>query len=58
MRFLMLLVLLFPLVMAGAGCSGEKPPKRDPNYPDTSDPRNVPVPDAIKKPGAPAQPNK
>jgi hypothetical protein len=54
MRFLMSLVLLFPLLVLGAGCAGEQrpTPKDDPNWVDTTDPSKIVSPDEMKK-GAP-----
>lgn len=51
MRYLVLLVLLFPLVAFSTGCTGEKtlPPKKDPNWVDTSDPSKIVIPDEMKK---------
>ena len=52
MRFLLLLVLLFPLFTLSVGCgaSDTRPkPKNDPNWVDTSDPSKAVVPDSLKK---------
>jgi hypothetical protein len=61
-RLVAFLLMMAPLCSIGlAGCSGEKPPKADPNWKVTTNPSDIVIPTQMKKAappgkGAPAPP--
>ncbi len=54
-RLVALLVIVMPLWIGLAGCSGEKPPKQDPNWKTSTDPSKIVVPPEMKKMAPPGK---